>query len=177
MPDGGPGFPPAPIPATNARTRAGGVGVGGRRARKKQKQKQRQKKAAKGRARVRSGAPARPRATAATSDKYDLYQRAVQSPQDDVEFLAKLSGRRQTRAATHLREDFCGTALLASHWIRHKPDHTAEGFDNDPEPVAWGLAHNFDPHGIGERMRFHVEDVRKPSHRRPDLRVAFNFSY
>ncbi len=147
--------------------------MGGRRARKKQKeQKQRARRAA----RKKAASPRR--LGAASADKYELYQRAVQSPEDDVVFLEEVSQRLRGRPATHLREDFCGTALLASHWLRRNPDYSAEGFDIDPEPIAWGLERNFEPFdGLAARMGFHEEDVRKPSRRRPDLRVAFNFSY
>ncbi len=156
--------------------------MGGKRARQKKRQlqiekrKEKKKGAATDRARAGRRKPRSP-FTAASADKYDLYQRAVQSVEDDVEFLEKLSKRTQDRPARHLREDFCGTGLLASQWVRRSPDHTAEGFDIDPEPVAWGVAHNFEPHGTTGQMRFHLEDVRKPSARPPDLRVAYNFSY
>jgi SAM-dependent methyltransferase len=153
--------------------------LGGKRARQKKRLEKKAKKLKKGAsARSRSGRrKSRVLLTAASADKYDLYQRAVQSVEDDVEFLEKLSTRAQSRSARHLREDFCGTGLLASQWVRRSPDHTAEGFDIDPEPVAWGLARNFEPHGTSAQMRFHLADVRRPSARPPDLRVAYNFSY
>ncbi len=157
--------------------------MGGKRARQKERQRKRQdrkreKKRGRAAPRTRSGRrKSQFLLTAANADKYDLYQRAVQSAEDDVAFLEKLSKRAQPRPARHLREDFCGTGLLASHWVRRSPDHTAEGFDIDPEPVAWGVAHNFEPHGTTAQMRFHEADVREPSARPPDLRVAYNFSY
>ena len=121
---------------------------------------------------------ARARTTAATADKYDLYQKAVQSPEEDVAFLARVYQSFRGKRALHFREDFCGTGLLSSHWIRQSPRHTAEGFDLDPEPVAWGLAHHFEDLGpAAERYSVHLKDVREPSFVRPDLRVAQNFSY
>ncbi len=120
----------------------------------------------------------RPRETAASADKYALYQRAVQSPGDDVEFLVGMYRRLVGEDPIQLREDFCGTGLLAAHWIASHPERRAEGFDIDPEPVAWGREHNFAPLGEGaERMQFLLADVRAASERPPDLRVAFNFSY
>lgn len=129
----------------------------------------------------------RHRYTAATADKYDLYQKAVQSPDLDVPFFARLFRRERGRRALHLREDFCGTALLSATWIASAPDRTAEGFDLDPEPVAWGIEHNFAGEArLGSRTRVvratprfaaHLKDVRAPGDRAPDLRIAFNFSY
>jgi SAM-dependent methyltransferase len=123
-----------------------------------------------------------PRYTAATADKYELYQRAVQSPEVDVAFLARIFRRERGRDALHLREDFCGTGLVSAHWVRQGERHTAEGFDIDPDPVAWGLAHNVDGGARGEpdaheRLALHLKDVREPGARAYDLRIALNFSY
>ncbi len=130
------------------------------------------------RRRGRKARARRPRYTAASADRFDLYQRAVQSPELDTSFLARLFQRTRARKALHFREDFCGTGLLSAHWIQRGKDHTAEGFDIDPEPVAWGLAHNFEPLGeTARRYAVHLKDVRAPGHRSYDLRVAQNFSY
>jgi len=134
----------------------------------------------KGRKAKRRKAKARkkPIYTAATADKYELYQASVQSPETDVPFLARVYRSIRKKKALHFREDFCGTALLSSHWIRQSGQHTAEGFDIDPDPVAWGMAHHFDELGEdAQRFTFHLKDVRAPSHVRPDVRVAQNFSY
>ena len=43
----------------------------------------------------------------------------------------------------HLREDFCGTALLASTWCRGDiVKRTAMGLDIDRDALAWGMQHN-----------------------------------
>jgi len=132
-------------------------------------------------ARVRGGEVVRkrrPRFTAATADKYELYQLSVQSPEEDVPFLARVYKSFRKRKALHFREDFCGTGLLSSHWIRQGKSYTAEGFDIDPDPVAWGLSHHFEDIGPdAARYTVHLKDVRQPSARTPDVRVAQNFSY
>jgi len=116
--------------------------------------------------------------TAKTADPMALYQLAVQSPDTDAAFLARVFKKLRGREATHLREDFCGTGYLMSAWLRKSASRTAEGFDIDPEPVSWGLAHNFDDvPDLGERCAFHLKDVREPSHRKPDIRTAPNFSW
>ncbi len=116
--------------------------------------------------------------TARTADKYDLYQKAVNSPEADVDFLVETYQRMRGKKPRHLREDFCGTGLLCSQWIGKGRDWTAEGYDIDPEPIAWGKEHNFAPLGeAAKRMLFCQKDVREPSRRRPDIRVGANFSY
>jgi hypothetical protein len=119
-----------------------------------------------------------PRFSARTADKHELYQFAVQSPETDVAFLARTYRRIRGTRAKHLREDFCGTALLAAHWVRQGADFSAEGFDLDPEPLAWGRAHNLAPlGGAAARVTLHQADVRAAQDRAPDVRCAQNFSY
>ena len=122
--------------------------------------------------------PARRVFTARTADRHELYQLSVQSPEDDVRFLQRVYRTLRKRPAHHFREDFCGTALLSATWVRRGEDFTAEGFDIDPDPLAWGIAHNFEPLGEGaKRATLHLKDVRRPSLRRPDVRCAQNFSW
>lgn len=120
-----------------------------------------------------------PKDTAATADRYDLYQRAVNSPEADVDFLLKVYGQlRGGQRPRHLREDFCGTANLAAEWLKRGPEMTAEGFDLDPEPIEWGKRVNFASVADGtERMQFHVADVRSRPAVKPDITTAPNFSY
>ncbi len=120
----------------------------------------------------------RPALTARNADRYALYQEAVQSPEDDFAFLRRIYRRHTGREALHLREDFCGTALLSSTWVLRSKRHTAEGFDLDRKPLAWGKKHNLAPIGAAaERVTLHRQDVRSPGLRRADLRLAQNFSY
>jgi hypothetical protein len=116
--------------------------------------------------------------TARTADKYELYQLSVQSPEPDIAFLRRVYKQARARPARHFREDFCGTALLTSEWIRGCKSCTAEGFDIDPEPLGWGRKHNLGPLGnASSRATLHEADVREPSQQPPDVRCAQNFSY
>src|SRR5690606_22479699 len=98
----------------------------------------------KGKDKTRKKKAARvPKYTAASADKYELYQLAVQSPEPDIAFLRRVYKKENGRPARHFREDFSGTALLTAEWIRKGPKYTAEAFDIDPEPVEWGRRHHF----------------------------------
>ncbi len=124
------------------------------------------------------GGPARPRFSARTADRHTLYQLAVQSPREDVAFLTRMYRRLRGKEPRHLREDFCGTALLCATWVRGKGQRSAEGFDTSQPTLDWGRVHNFAELGERvERIRLHAKDVRAPSARRPDVRCAQNFSY
>jgi hypothetical protein len=120
----------------------------------------------------------RVRFSARTADRYELYQIAVQSPEDDIEFLRRTYKKLRGHKALRFREDFCGTALLSATWVKHGPRCFAEGFDLDADPLAWGLVHNVEPLGkAAARVALHMKDVRSPGWFRPDIRVAQNFSY
>lgn len=117
---------------------------------------------------------------AETADRYELYQQAVQDPEQDVGFLLRawkeIHGEDQH--PRHLREDFCGTALLAAHWAEQGDDRTADGVDLDPECLEWGRQHNLAPLGsAASRVELHQEDVRIELDRPCDVRCAQNFSW
>ena len=115
---------------------------------------------------------------ASKADKYDLYQRAVQDPESDLDFLISAYQRTRKRKPRHLREDFCGTALLAASWADYDARLTAEGFDISPEPLAWGTERNLEPLGdAAARVTLHQKDVREPGIQPADIRCAQNFSY
>lgn len=126
------------------------------------KKKRGKKKAARGRA-----------------DKYDLYQRSVQEPDADVSFLNRVFKQRFGRPPRLLREDFCGTALLACTWARKHRENEAWGVDLDPEPLAWGTRHNLELLPEARRAHVHLVEGNVLSARTPaaDVTVAFNFSY
>lgn len=116
--------------------------------------------------------------TAATADKYVLYQRAVQSAEQDIEFLYETYKTVKGKEPRHLREDFCGTCLLSLNWAKLGDDFTAESYDIDPEPLEWGKKHNLLPAGEpATRVQQYLEDAREPSRQAPDVRCAQNFSY
>lgn len=116
--------------------------------------------------------------TAATADKYVLYQRAVQSAEQDVEFLIQTYKDIRGKKPKHFREDFCGTCLLSMYWAQSGNKNTAESYDIDPEPLEWGQKHNLSKLGKDiDRVTQYLEDARNPSRQAPDVRCAQNFSY
>lgn len=120
----------------------------------------------------------RPRYTAATADRYELYQLAVQSADLDVEFLRDTYRAIRGKHARHMREDFCGTALLCAEWVKLDARNTAEGYDLDPEPLEWGREKNLAPLGpAAERIQLFQADCRSRAKRPVDVRVVQNFSY
>tara|TARA_B100000586_G_scaffold7018_1_gene4866 strand:+ start:3608 stop:4441 length:834 start_codon:yes stop_codon:yes gene_type:complete len=112
-------------------------------------------------------------------DKYALYQRAVQEPEADIEFIDEVFTTRFGRKPHSLREDFCGTAYLACEWVKHDPANRAIGVDLDPESISWALATNAkDLSEVqAQCLTLHQGDVVDVGSESADVLVAFNFSY
>ncbi|CAL8468735.1 g8275 [Coccomyxa elongata] len=76
-------------------------------------------------------------------ERHALYESAVQSPQGDISYLLRFYKQYVgVQVPEHLREDFCGTALISATWCRGDVRRTAIGLDIDREALEWGLDHN-----------------------------------
>ncbi|CAI0398261.1 unnamed protein product [Linum tenue] len=78
--------------------------------------------------------------------KYLLYQQS--SPKGDISYLQKfflmyVGGR----VPLHFQEDFCGTALLSTEWLRGDSRRTAVGVDLDLEALEWCMENNINKVG------------------------------
>ena len=112
------------------------------------------------------------------ADRYQLYQDAVQSAENEIGFFKSTYKKLRGRVPLHLREDFCGTALVATEWVASHSRRSAEGYDHDPEPMEWGRARHVAELGKKKsRLKLFEDDVRASSERSPDIRAALNFSY
>ena len=113
------------------------------------------------------------------ADPYRLYERAVQSPEAEVDFVLAQFRRLTGRPARLLREDFCGTAAVSCVWVRRHPDHRALGLDLDPQVLAWARRHNLAGLSASERGRCTLRrgDVLRARPGPVDTVVALNFSY
>ena len=124
------------------------------------------------------GRPKKPK-MADTADRHDLYQRSVQSVEDEVVFIDERFREIRGRELRVVREDFCGTAAMACAWVEHADDHRAIGVDIDPEVLAWGRAHNLAglPEGARSRVELIEGDVFTVKTEPVDAVLAMNFSY
>jgi hypothetical protein len=76
------------------------------------------------------------------ADRYTLYEKSVQEPDADISLIQRVFKARYARPPRLLREDFCGTALLACRWAKRHSENRAWGIDLDPEPLEWGRRQN-----------------------------------
>jgi cyclopropane fatty-acyl-phospholipid synthase-like methyltransferase len=112
-------------------------------------------------------------------DKYDHYIQSVQSPDIDIEFFARTFKKIRGRTATTLREDFCGTFILAAAWVKKNRQNEAIGLDLDPEPIRYGRQHFFSAMTPEQQLRLFIlqENVMTAKAPAVDVIVALNFSY
>lgn len=146
---------------------------------KKEKREKRRRADGKDRKKDKKRRKARKRTlTARTADRHDLYQRSVQDADVDVALVDRVFRKENGRAPLSLREDFCGTALIAATWVKSHRKRTALGVDLDAATLEWGRRNNLLPLGeAAQRVRLvrrNVLDVTTP---KVDAVCAYNFSY
>jgi SAM-dependent methyltransferase len=125
------------------------------------------------------GKPARKPKLADAADHHALYQAAVQVPEGDIEFFETAYKRLRGKKPLVLREDFCGTAFLASSWVATHPKRRAIGIDLDKPTLDWGRAHNLaklSP-AAKKRITLHQANVLDGVGEAADVTCALNFSY
>ncbi len=111
-------------------------------------------------------------------DRHYLYSSAVQSVDSDLGFFRRVYKKKNGANFRRLREDFCGTALLACDWVRRGAENEAWGIDLDGPTLEWGLQHYGPRLGQGiKRLHLRRRDVLQVTAPKVDLVAALNFSY
>ena len=114
-----------------------------------------------------------------SADRHELYQLAVQDVEAELEFVQSTFKELRGHDATLLREDFCGTANTACHWVSLGNHHQAIGVDLDAEVLDWGRKHNIA--ALEEEQMQRIElikaDVTAIRTQPADIILAMNFSY
>lgn len=104
--------------------------------------------------------------------KHILYEAAVQATEVDIKLFRRVFKRVFKRDPLRMREDFCGTALLARDWCACSDEHEAVGVDLDASVLDWGRTHRFH-----ERVEYLEADATTASPAPVDVACALNFSY
>jgi len=117
--------------------------------------------------------------TARTADRHVLYQESVQDPEGDALFLARYFKKVTGRNLRLLREDFCGTAILSTEFVRLDEKNHAIGVDLHGPTLAWGRRHNLSKLTPDQRSRLTLLRKNVLAVRRPQAQMiaALNFSY
>ncbi|MBX9765934.1 MAG: hypothetical protein K2X47_01570 [Bdellovibrionales bacterium] len=115
-----------------------------------------------------------------TFDKFDFYERSVQSPEVEMEMMVEFY--EKLRNGSHpfmMREDFCGTFANSRAWVKQGAHYQAWCFDLDAEPLKWGLRRTEALLTLDEQARIYPakKNVLTGTSLRTDLILALNFSY
>jgi SAM-dependent methyltransferase len=153
----------------------------GKKDKKEKRKKDKKDKKAKAKDKKKDKKKKKKAKAAESADKYVLYQRSVQAPDADIEFIDQVWAEHHTdgsKAAT-LREDFCGAYSMCCEWVKTRPENKAWGVDLDPEPIGWGTEHNLPKLNDEQRGRVKIiqGDVRDPRQTKVDVVAAQNFSF
>ena len=106
-------------------------------------------------------------------DRRQLYEIAVQQPERMVHFIERVAGPR----AAILREDFCGTANLATTWVRSGRGRRAVAIDLDRNVLNYAQQRHRRALGAAAgRLRLVDADVLR-CRSRADVIVSLNFSH
>lgn len=113
------------------------------------------------------------------ANKHDLYQKAVQEPEADTEFMEKVFRKKFKNTPLVMREDFCGTGFLSATWVAEKKERRAIGYDLDPDTVKWGVENNLSDLDSDQRSRIElrIADVLDAPKEPVDIVCAMNFSW
>ncbi|HEX5131570.1 MAG TPA: class I SAM-dependent methyltransferase [Candidatus Krumholzibacteria bacterium] len=112
-------------------------------------------------------------------DRHWLYQESVQSPEVHFTFFDRVYRLHNGRLPRVLKEDFCGTALMAREWVELREDNIAIGVDLDAPTLRWGREHNLNKLEPDERERVILfrDNVLHVTRPKVDVIAALNFSY
>ena len=113
------------------------------------------------------------------ADPHDLYQKSVQSPDNDMEFLSDYFKEYTGQGLREFREDFCGTAYLSAYFVTQHAKNHALGVDIDWPTLNWGIKHNIAALTPDQQRRVslvndNVLHVQQPL---AQMIAALNFSY
>jgi len=117
--------------------------------------------------------------TAATADRYDLYERTVQEPDAECDLIEQIWAELKGKKPRTMREDFCGTAITAIEWVRRSPRNRAVAIDLSSEVLAIAeqrVRKRLKP-AARRRIRLIRGNVLSVKTAPVDTVVAGNFSY
>jgi SAM-dependent methyltransferase len=111
--------------------------------------------------------------------KFRLYEASVQSSAWQMRYLPLFHKRFTGKTPTSMREDFCGTGIIACDWIKKSPKHRAVGLDLDIPTLEYANRVNRGALSASEQKQvaFLRQDVLKPTREKFDVIGAHNFSF
>lgn len=117
--------------------------------------------------------------TLSDTQRYKFYEASVQDVSEQCDLLEQFYKEEFERTPLILREDFCGTFVMAVHWVQRGDNRIAVGVDLDSKPLQYGNKVHRAKLSSSERRRLIIKraDVRAPLSPKVDIAVAGNFSF
>lgn len=114
-----------------------------------------------------------------SADTHALYEMSVQAPDLDAKFYARYFKKYTGRPLRLFREDFCGTFVLSTEFVKRHPENRAICVDLDGPTLDWGRRHNLSKldEAAQSRVQIFQEDVMKLHEPQAEMIIASNFSY
>jgi cyclopropane fatty-acyl-phospholipid synthase-like methyltransferase len=113
------------------------------------------------------------------ADRHILYEKSVQCPEAEIDFIDDTFTKLRRRRARVLREDFCGTAAVSCEWVRRRARNEAIGVDLDPAVLDWSRRNKIPRLTPQQARRLHLlnDNVLRAQCDPADALLAMNFSY
>lgn len=111
--------------------------------------------------------------------KYSLYEAAVQDPIQQAEVFEKIYREKHGEQPHILREDFCGSFLISSEWVKRNSKNRAIALDLDPAPLDYGKRTHLASLSPSQQKRLSVyeQDVLEATNLQADVIGVCNFSF
>ncbi|MCB0311108.1 MAG: class I SAM-dependent methyltransferase, partial [Bdellovibrionales bacterium] len=114
-----------------------------------------------------------------TDLKHTLYQASVQDPTEHLDLFEHIYRTEFKSDARILREDFCGTFLISTEWVRRSSENSAICIDISAEPLEYGKTHNLGSLSESQRSRLTIlkQNVLQGIKAKSDIVSVCNFSF
>jgi hypothetical protein len=120
-----------------------------------------------------------PKKTKTPPDLHWLYEASVQNVDSDLDFAQRVFSNHWKRRPLTVREDFCGTAKLACHWVQRNEKNEAWGIDFHQPTLDWSVKYNVVDLTEAQKKHLHLVcgDVLETTTPKVDIAFALNFSF
>jgi len=110
--------------------------------------------------------------------KHILYEASVQDTEIDLELIDRMTRKSSGKKAKTLREDFCGTAILACAWAHSSDKRESWGVDLHRPTLRWAEKNRLPVIGdAADRVHLLEANVLEAETPNVDVVAALNFSY
>ena len=111
-------------------------------------------------------------------DLFTLYEKAVMSPEADMDFMINVFKKETGKPPRFFREDFCQTALLACEFAKRNSQNQAWGVDLNGKSLSWAKKYNLATlENRAKNVHLCKENVLSVKTPKMDMICSLNFSY